>query len=106
MSVSFAQILKQKEIGIPNKDNNDNNIITFNNLKRARHTRHHIGRLCGDLEIFQKHVIQRETKITPSHVRCVVKIYTLHVRSARHQCTIFLRKVEKIVRLFEPPCIV
>ena len=55
MRVSVSQILKQRDIGIPNKDKDDNNIITFNILKRAQHTWHRIGRICGDMEIFHKH---------------------------------------------------
>ena len=32
---------------------------------------------------------------TPSHVICVVYIATLHLGCERHECTIFLRKMDK-----------
>ena len=63
--VSVAQIPKQIKRGIPNKENCEKNTTTFNTFKREQHTRHKAGRLCGDLELFQKHVFTKGNMDNP-----------------------------------------
>ena len=57
--MSVAQSSMQQKRGIPNKYNDDKNTINFNTFKRERHRRNKAGRLCGDMEMFHKHVLQR-----------------------------------------------
>eukprot|EP00957_Ditylum_brightwellii_P050811 3852663-Ditylum_brightwellii.AAC.1 len=42
------------------KTDDDRNKITSEKIKRARHTKYHPGRSCGDLEIFQKHIASKQ----------------------------------------------
>ena len=60
MRVSDAKIKNKRNIGIPKRYNYNKKTITLNTFKRSRHTRHRKGRLYGDMEIFHKHVFQRE----------------------------------------------
>ena len=59
MRMSVTQIPNHWKRGIPKKDNYDKNTITFNNFKRALHTRHKSSRLYGDLKMFQKCVLTK-----------------------------------------------
>eukprot|EP00957_Ditylum_brightwellii_P043357 3287291-Ditylum_brightwellii.AAC.1 len=42
------------------KTGDDRNKITSEKLKRARHTKYHLGILCGDLKLFQKHIASKQ----------------------------------------------
>ena len=77
MRVYVAQISKQQNRDIPKKYNNDKNNITFNTFKRAQNTRRLLGRLCGDLEIFQKHFFTKGNVNNPkAYEVCGIYSYT------------------------------
>ena len=77
MRESSTQIPMQRKRGRPKKDNNDKHTTTFNTFKRAWHTRHCIDILCGDMEMFQKHVLSKVNVKKPKLCEvCGIDIYT------------------------------
>ena len=59
LMVYVVQISNHWKIVRQKKENYDKNTTTFNTFKRERHRRHWAGRLCGDMEMFQKHVLTK-----------------------------------------------
>ena len=51
--------VRREKRGRPKSDD-DKHEITTEKLKRARHTKYRPGRLCGDLELFQKHIASKQ----------------------------------------------
>ena len=77
MRVSVVKFLKQRKRDTTKKYNNGNNTINFNTFRSSRHTRHKAGRLCGDLEIFQKHFLTKGDLKNPKACEvCVIDSYT------------------------------
>ena len=62
--------LLQGNICISKKENDDKNTINLNTFKKVWNTRHRTGRLCGDIEMSQKHVLSKENakKTNPCEV--------------------------------------
>eukprot|EP00957_Ditylum_brightwellii_P146007 11118775-Ditylum_brightwellii.AAC.1 len=56
--------VQQHKLRIENRGrpqtNEDRNKITSEKIKQARHTMYCLGRLCGDLELFQKHIASKQ----------------------------------------------
>ena len=78
MRVYVAQISKQQKRGRKKTENYYNNTIASNTFKGVRHTRHRTGRLCGDMEIFQKHVLSRVNLNNPKPFEvCGIYSYTI-----------------------------
>ena len=74
---SVAQIPKKRNRGRPKKENDNNNTMNFKTFKRAWHTRNQVGRLCGDLEMFQKHVLTKGNMNNPKVCEvCGIDRYT------------------------------
>ena len=57
MRVSVAPKFNQKNRGRTKEDKDENSTINFKTFKKSRHTSHQAGRLCDDMEIFQKNVL-------------------------------------------------
>ena len=100
MRVSLSKSLKQKKRGIPNKYNDDKNKINFNTSKRAQHTRHKAGRLCGTLEIHQKHVLTRVNVKNPKVCKvCGIDRY-ITCGMCKASAHYFPQKVEQKSQIF------
>ena len=77
MRVSMEKIPKQQKRGIPKRENYHKNTITLNTFKKERNRRHWTGRLCGDLEIFQKRVLSYVNEKKPMTCEvCGIDSYT------------------------------
>ena len=74
--VVHNQEQKRKQ-GRPSVDGAEKGAITEASLSSATHTRHKVGRLCGDLEKFQKHIdsVTPSKNAEPSEV-CDLEYYT------------------------------
>ena len=89
MRVSVVKILKQRKRDTTKKYNNGNNTINFNTFRSSQHTRHKAGRLCGDLEIFQKDFLTKGDLKNPKACEvCVIDSYTKYIVCTGHRCTI------------------
>ena len=77
MRVSVAQILNQQTRVRPKKCNDDKNTINLKTLKGARKKNHRSGTLCGDLYMFQKHVLTKGSLKNPkAYEVCDIDSYT------------------------------